>query len=121
MSGSARAVMLHPEAVTARFLGGSARKLPRPRFTMRQMLLAVAAAAVVMVPLAEESYRRHLVAYHTEQELLCEQKAWELHRKWRDARAAGRSEEAGRYLASLNHWNERAHGHIVMQKVYQKR
>jgi hypothetical protein len=88
---------------------------------MRQMLIAVAAAAVLMVPLAEESYRRHLMAYHAEQELLSEQKAWELLRKFRAARAAGRPQEAERDLASLHYWNERAHGHHVMQTVYQSR
>jgi hypothetical protein len=84
------------------------------------MLITVAAAAVVMVPLAEESYRRHLVAYHTEQESQCDQKAWDLKRKVQAARAAGHSEEADRYLASLHFWNERAHGHHYMQRVYQK-
>ena len=94
-------------------------KLPRLRFTMGQMLIAVAAVAVLMMPLAEESYRRHLVAYHAEQELLSEQQARELMRKGRAANAAGRSGEAERYFAAFNHWNERATGHLRMQKVYQ--
>jgi hypothetical protein len=85
------------------------------------MLIAVAFVAVLMVPLAEESYRRHLVAYHAEQQLMSEQTAGELWRQGQAARAAGRPEEAERSFASFNYWNERATGHLRMQKVYGSR
>jgi hypothetical protein len=81
------------------------------------MLIAVAAAAVLMVPLAE-SYRRHLAAYHAEQEMLSEQKARELLRKGWAAHATGRSRQAEGHFATFNYWNERARGHLRMQKVY---
>jgi hypothetical protein len=94
-------------------------KLLRPRFTVRQMLIAVAVAAVLMIPLAEESHRRHLLAYYAQQELLSERRARELFQKGQAAAAAGLSEEAAQSFASFNYWNEQARGHHQMQKVYQ--
>jgi hypothetical protein len=86
---------------------------------MRQMLIAVAVVAVLMIPLGEEVHRRRLVAYHAQQEALFEQKAAVLHQKGRAALAAGRKQEAAENFRSYNDWNYRAQGHLQMQKVYQ--
>jgi hypothetical protein len=91
-------------------------QLPRPRFTMRQMLIAVALVAVLTIPLAEESHRRRRPAYHAQQELLSEQKAAELFRKGQAANAAGRSQEATESFRSYNYWNERARGHLQSER-----
>ncbi len=93
--------------------------VPRPRFTMRQMLAVVAVVAVLMVPLAEEAHRRYQVAYHAQQEALIQQKAAELHQKGRAALQAGRKQEAANFFRSYNYWNRRALGHQAMQQVYQ--
>jgi Tfp pilus assembly protein PilV len=92
-------------------------RLPRPRFTLRQMLIAVAVVAVLMIPLAEESHRRYLVTYHARQEALIQQKAAELHQKGLAALKAGRKQEAADFFRSYNYWNYRAQGHQAMQQL----
>jgi hypothetical protein len=93
-------------------------KLFRPRFTVRQMLIAVAISAVVILPLAEESHRRYLVDYHGQQALLNEHKAGEFHQNAQAALAAGRSAEATQFFSASTYWNEQANGHTRLQKVY---
>jgi hypothetical protein len=95
-------------------------KLPRLRWTMRQMLIGVAAAAVLMIPLSEYSYRRHLQAYHAQQELLSEKRAMELFQEGRAAVTTGRSMEATESFAASDYWNEQATGHHRMQKIYER-
>jgi hypothetical protein len=94
-------------------------KLFRPRFTVRQMLIAVAVSAALMVPLAEESHRRYLVVYHGQQALLGEQRAVEHSENGRAALAARRSAEAAQFFSASSYWNEQANGHIRLQRVYQ--
>jgi hypothetical protein len=93
-------------------------KLLRPRFTVRQMLIAVAISAVLMLPLAEETHRRHLVAYHGQQRLLKDQKAGELYQNGQAALASGRSAEAMQFFSASSYWGEQANGHFRLQKVY---
>jgi hypothetical protein len=93
-------------------------RLSRPRITVRQMLIAVAISAVLMLPLAEESHRRHLVLYHGQQALLNEQKAGELHQNGQTALAAGRSAEAMQFFSAGSYWGEQANGHFRLQWVY---
>jgi hypothetical protein len=93
-------------------------KLLRPRFTVRQMLIAVAISAVLMLPLAEESHRRHLVVYHGQQALMNEQRAEEYWDRAQAALAAGRSAEAMQFFSTSSYWGEQANGHFRLQKIY---
>jgi hypothetical protein len=94
-------------------------KPSRPRFSVRQLLIAVAILAVLMCPLAEESHRRHLVVYHAQQGSLNEQKAVEYLENGQAALAAGRSAEATQFFSKSSYWHEQANGHIRLQRVYQ--
>jgi hypothetical protein len=82
------------------------------------MLIAVAISAVLMLPLAEESHRRHLVVYHGQQALLDDQKAGDYYDRGRAALAAGRSAEALQLFSASSYWGEQANGHFRLQKVY---